>query len=115
MFYHLANLMLLSGQATAQGTAATAKPSLFEQLMPFLFIFVIFYFLLIRPQQRRSKEHQNFLSHLKKGDNVLTSGGVLGTIQGLTEKFVTLEVADGVRIRILKSQISSSVEEEQKK
>ncbi|MCB0391699.1 MAG: preprotein translocase subunit YajC [Bdellovibrionales bacterium] len=83
-------------------------------MMPFLFVFIIFYFLLIRPQQRRNKEHQNFLTKLKKGDNVLTSGGVLGTIAGLTEKFVTLEVADGVRIRILKTQISSPVEEEQK-
>lgn len=113
MFYHL---IMLSSQAMAQAASApAAKPSIFEQLMPFIFIFVIFYFLLIRPQQRRSKELQNFLGQLKKGDNVLTSGGVLGTIQGLTDKFVTLEVADDVRIRILRSQISSPVEEEQKK
>ncbi len=100
--------------AQAAGATAGAKPSTIEQLMPFVFIFVIFYFLLIRPQQRRSKDHVSFLEKLSKGDNVLTSGGVLGTISGLTEKFVTLEVADGVRIRILKAQIASPVGEGQK-
>lgn len=113
MIYHLL-LFAHVALAQAEGAGAKANPSFLEQMMPFLFVFIIFYFLLIRPQQRRNKEHQNFLTKLKKGDNVLTSGGVLGTIAGLTEKFVTLEVADGVRIRILKTQISSPVEEEQK-
>lgn len=87
--------------------AAPAAPGLLEQFMPFILIFVIFYFLLIRPQQRRAKTHQDLLKSLKRGDQVLTSGGILGTIEGLTDEFVTLEVADGVSIRILRSQIAS--------
>lgn len=98
--------MLFSSVAYAQ-TAAAAQPSIFEQLLPFVFIFVIFYFLIIRPQAKRHKKHQAFLAELKRGDSVLTSGGILGTIEGLTDNYVTLEIATGVKIRILKSQISS--------
>jgi preprotein translocase subunit YajC len=100
--------------AQAAGGAAPA-PSAIEQFLPFIVVFVIFYFLIIRPQGKKVKVHSDFISKLKRGDSVLTSSGILGTIEGLTEKFVTLEVADGVRIRILKSQISSSSEIEEKK
>ena len=105
-------LMLLPLSAAAQ--EAAAGPNILEQMMPFVFIFVIFYFLLIRPQQKRQREHGDFLSALKKGDSVLTSAGMLGTIEGLTEKFVTLEVAQGVRVRILRNQIASKSQEESK-
>lgn len=91
------------------------KPNFFEQMIPFLLIFVVFYFFLIRPKNKQMKEHQNFLSNMKRGDSVLTSGGILGTIEGLTDQFVTLEVADGVRIRVLKSQVSGAIKEEPKK
>jgi len=92
-------------------------PGAFEQLMPFVFIFVIFYFLLIRPQQKRAKTHQDFLTKMKRGDSVLTSGGILGTIEGLTDQFATLEIANNVRIRILRAQIVSpaNTAEESKK
>ena len=103
---------MFSAVAMAQSSGAQA-PSLFEQLLPIIFILVIFYFLLIRPQQKRQKQHQEFLSNLKRGDSVLTSGGIFGTIEGLTDKFVTLEIAEDVRIRVLKTQIASPVEEEQ--
>jgi len=108
--------LVLSSQVWAQAASGHGKaaPSILEQLMPFVFIFIIFYFLLIRPQQKRGKVHADFLTKLKRGDNVLTSGGVFGIVEGLTDRFVTLEVADGVRIRILKSQIASPVEEEKK-
>ena len=98
----------------AQSAAGSAKPSVLEQLMPFVFIFVIFYFLLIRPQQKKHKAHMEFLSKIKRGDSVLTSSGILGTIEGLTDKFITLEVADGVRIRVLRSSIQGPLEEESK-
>ena len=93
---------------------AAGGPSILEQMMPFVFIFVIFYFLLIRPQQKRQKQHAVFLSELKKGDSVLTSAGMLGTIEGLTDTFITLEVAQGVRVRILRNQIASKSEEPKK-
>ena len=90
---------------------AAAKPSVIEQLMPLAFIFLIFYFLLIRPQQKRHKKHQEFLKQMKVGDKVLTSGGVFGTVGGITDQFVVLEVSAGVKIRILRSSISSGVRE----
>ena len=94
--------------AWAQESGAAQQPGLLEQLMPFIFIFIIFFFFIIRPQQRKAKTHRDFLSQIKLGDAVLTSGGILGTIEGLTEKFVTLEVSKGVRLRILRNQILSS-------
>ena len=94
--------------------APGASPSIIEQLMPMVFIFLIFFFLIIRPQQKRAKKQQEFLSQLKRGDSVLTTGGIFGTIEGLTEKFVTLEVSDGVRIRVLRSQVSGSASEDSK-
>lgn len=105
---------MFSSIAWAQ-EAQGATPGLFEQLLPFLFIFVIFYFLLIRPQQKRAKTHQEFLKNLKRGDQVLTSGGIFGTIEGLTDDFVTLEIADDVKIRILKAQIASSIQNNEDK
>lgn len=109
--------LLTSVSAMAQeaaGTAGAPKPSMLETFMPFIFVLVIFYFLILRPQGKKAQSHQNFLASLKRGDSVLTSGGVLGTIEGLTERFVTLEVASGVKIRVLKSQISGPFEEEKK-
>jgi preprotein translocase subunit YajC len=92
--------------STAYAQASSAQPSLFESFLPLVVIFGIFYFLIIRPQARKMKQHQKALGALKKGDAVLTSGGILGTIEGITDKWVTLEVADGVRIKALKSQIA---------
>ncbi len=86
---------------------AAQRPSGFEQFVPFLIIGLVFYFLLIRPQQKRHKQHSSFLSQIKRGDEVLTNSGIFGTIEGLTDQFVVLEVAEDTRIRILKSQISS--------
>jgi len=99
------NLFVSVALAQAGG-AATSKPSLLETLFPFLAILVVFYFVFSRPQQKKLKEHQNLLSSLKRGDKVLTSSGIFGEITGVTDKFVTLEVSDNVRMRILKSQIA---------
>ncbi|MEW6439517.1 MAG: preprotein translocase subunit YajC [bacterium] len=75
-------------------------------LVPLLLMFVVFYFLLIRPQQRRSRQHRELLDALKRGDEVITSGGIHGKITGLTEGVVTLEVADKVRIKVQRGNIS---------
>lgn len=74
----------------------------------FLFLgllFAIMYFVMIRPQQKQLKEHRSLLAGLKKGDDVVTQGGMLGKIHAVTDKIVTLEVANGIRVRILKSSI----------
>lgn len=86
-------------------------PGFMEGLFPILLMFVIFYFLLIRPQQNRQKLHEQMIKNLKKGDNIITNGGIYGEITGMTEKFLTVEVAENVRIKILKSQILSLANE----
>lgn len=97
--------------AYAQAGGAAAKPSLLETVFPFLIIFVIFFLLVIRPQAKKAKEHSGFVANLKKGDKILTSGGILGTIEGVTEKFVDVRIADGVRIKMLKSQVAGFAKE----
>jgi preprotein translocase subunit YajC len=72
-------------------------------------MFAIFYFLLIRPQQKKQKQHRQLLGNLKKGDTVLTSGGLQGKITGLTDTVVTLEIAEKVRVKVSRSYIANLV------
>jgi preprotein translocase subunit YajC len=81
--------------------------SSFVSFIPLILIFVVFYFLLIRPQQKQAKEHQQFLNDLKSGNKVITKGGIHGTITGLTETVVTLEIAQDVRVKLSRSAIAS--------
>ncbi|MDW7771464.1 MAG: preprotein translocase subunit YajC [Desulfobulbaceae bacterium] len=97
----------------ANGTAPSAGGGLMS-FIPLILIFVVFYFLLIRPQQKKAKEHQIFLGNLKKGDEVVTSGGIHGRITGLTDTIVTVEVADGVRIKVNRPSILTSAAEARK-
>jgi preprotein translocase subunit YajC len=76
--------------------------------IPLILIFVIFYFLLIRPQQKKAKEHQAYLSNLKKGDGIVTSGGLHGLITGLTDTVVTLEIAENIRVKVSRQHILGS-------
>jgi len=73
--------------------------------LPLIIIFAIFYFLLIRPQQKRAKEHKNFLDSLSRGEEVMTSGGLIGRVAGLTDDIVTLELADKIRIKVARTYI----------
>lgn len=99
--------------AEAQATAGAAKqPGLFETLFPMVLIFVIFYFLIILPQRKQKKKHQEFLSSIKRGDEVITASGILGTVEGLTDTFVTLQIAADVKIKILRSQILGAPKEQ---
>ncbi|MCD6199388.1 MAG: preprotein translocase subunit YajC [Deltaproteobacteria bacterium] len=74
--------------------------------LPLIIIFAIFYFLLIRPQQKRAKDHRNFLDSLSRGEEVITTGGLIGKITGLTDNVVTLEVADKVKVKVVRAQIA---------
>lgn len=69
-------------------------------LLPMVLIFVVFYFLLIRPQQKRQKEHKALVSNLKKGDEVLTNGGILGKVSKVGENYISVDVAEGVAIKL---------------
>ena len=98
----------LAEKAAPGGTGQSLpQPTTMEQLFPWILLGLFFYFILIRPQQKKTKTHNQFLSNLKRGDEVLTASGIFGRIEGLTNQFVILEVAEDVRIRVMKSQIAS--------
>ena len=92
----------------AQQNAAPAQPQpdLISTLLPFLFMGVVFYFILIRPQQKRQKQHQQLLANLKTGDKVVTSSGIHGLIANVKETTFLLKIADNVKIEIDKSAVS---------
>lgn len=87
--------------------------SMISTLIMFAAIFAIFYFMIIRPQQKRQKEREAMLSQLKKGDKVLTTGGIYGTIAGLDDKTALVEVASNVKLKIDRSAITSVNPKEQ--
>jgi preprotein translocase subunit YajC len=102
--------LLTSAQALAQAAAPTAPAAAQNPLMSMVFplgAVAIFYFLIMRPQMTKQKKHSEFLTKLKRGDEVLTASGILGRIEGLTDLYITLEIAPSVRIRVLRSQIAS--------
>jgi preprotein translocase subunit YajC len=78
--------------------------------MPLIVLFAIFYFLLIRPQQKKSKEHQSTLDALKAGDTIITNGGLYGTIMKIDDHVVTLQCSDKVRVKVVKKAISAKVD-----
>lgn len=88
------------------------KPSLIENFMPFVFIIGIVYFLFIRPSQKTRRKQAGFTQDLKNGEEVLTAGGLLGKIDGLTEQYVTLTLSEDTKIRVLRSHISSYSKEQ---
>ncbi|MFQ5681844.1 MAG: preprotein translocase subunit YajC [Candidatus Binatia bacterium] len=92
--------------AFAQATQGSGGPPVFIQVLPWVLMFVIFYFLLIRPQQKKAREHRDMLDKLKRNDEVMTSGGIYGKVIALTDAVVTIEVAQNVRIRVSRAQIS---------
>ena len=83
-------------------------------LLPFVLIFVIFYFLLIRPQKKQQKIHQNMVLELKKGDRVVTSSGIFGKISSVKDKTFILTIAEKTNIEILKSQVATKYNQESK-
>lgn len=102
-------LGLLVSTAYAQSTApAGGQPSAIEMFAPFIFIFAIFYVLIIRPQSKRQKEHQKFLSELKRGDEVVTASGILGRVEAIKDHIITVEISDGVKVRMLRTQIATT-------
>lgn len=87
-------------------TQGGAQPGGFASFVPLILMFVIFYFLLIRPQQKKAKEHQAMLAELKKGDKVVTSGGIHGTLTKVDDTDVTMEIAEKVRIKVTRANIA---------
>lgn len=99
---------MLISPAFAQDAAAGAGPDLLTSLLPLVLIFVVFYFLLIRPQQKKAKEHRMLVSNLRRGDRIVTGGGIVGVVSKvLSNDEVQVEIADGVRVRILKHTVTA--------
>lgn len=98
--------------AFAQIGQAPSGPSMLVSFFPLILVFLIFYLLLIRPQQKKVKEHREMLEKLKKNDDVMTSGGIYGKVVALSDNVVTLEVAPNVRIRVHRPQISALIKGE---
>lgn len=102
----MAFLALLAAPDVALAANATPTISGLASFAPLLIIIVIFYFLLIRPQQKRLKAHNGMIDELKKGDKIITAGGIIGTIHDVTEDVVKLNIADKVRITIKRDTIT---------
>ncbi len=105
----LKTAQLLLGQ-TGDGAGAAQPGGLTQGIMsfmPLILIFVIFYFLLIRPQQKKQQQHQQMLQNVKRGDQIITTGGMYGTIESLDEKTIQLKIANQVKIKLSRSAIAS--------
>jgi preprotein translocase subunit YajC len=114
---HFFKILTLSNSSFAQA-AAPQNGNPVMQFLPLVVVFVIFYFLMLRPQKKKFEEEQNMISKLQKGDEIFTKSGLIGTIYGMNEKIITLEASEGVKIKVLRTQIGgllSSVIEEAKK
>jgi len=94
------------------GAAAGGDQSAMMNLVPLVFMFAIFYFLLIRPQQKKAKEHRALLEGIKKGDQVVTAGGMHGKVTAIDDTVVTLEISNGVNVKFNKGHIASIVKKD---
>ena len=88
------------------GGAAGGAAGGFASFIPLILMFVIFYFLLIRPQQKKNKEHRDMINNLKKGDRIITSGGIHGIITAVNDSALTVEISDKVRIKLARHSVS---------
>ncbi len=102
-FYDIAHAM---GPAPQGGAGQGGPAGLITSLVPLILIFVIFYFLLIRPQQKRAKEHKTMIDNLKKGDKIITSGGLYGVIESVGTNTITIKVAENTKVKIGKAYVA---------
>jgi preprotein translocase subunit YajC len=96
----------LISTAAAQAQTAPGQPSALMQFLPLVLIFVVFYFLLIRPQTKRAKEHRAMVSALEVGAEVVTNGGILGKVTEVNEQYLTIEVASNVNIKVQRHAVA---------
>ncbi|MGZ3215840.1 preprotein translocase subunit YajC [Paracoccus sp. T5] len=95
--------------AYAQAAGGAGAGAAFAQFIPLILIFAIMYFLMIRPQQKRLKAHREMVASVKKGDQVVTQGGILGKVSAVRDEELEVEIAQGVRVRVLRSTLAQVV------
>jgi len=98
--------MFASPAYASTGAEPSGAAAMFNMIAPLLLIFVIFYFLMIRPQARRMKQHQAMLAAVKKNDVVVTNGGLVGKVTRVEEQEIEVEIASGVKVRVVKSMLT---------
>jgi preprotein translocase subunit YajC len=103
---NLSTLILLAQAAPA---GQPPEPNLFVSMMPLVFIFIIFYFLLIRPQQKKAKEHTKLVESIKTGDQVVTNAGIHGTVANVKEKTFVIKIADNVKVEFDRAAVATVV------
>jgi preprotein translocase subunit YajC len=94
--------------AFAQGAGAGSGADVALQFVPFVLIFVIMYFLILRPQQRRARQHQDMVKNVRRGDTVVTTGGIVGRVSKVTDEAseIEVEIAEGVRVKVVRTMIA---------
>lgn len=108
---------IIVSNAFAQASETPQQEMSFTSFIPLILIFAVFYFLIIRPQSKKYKEHQEMVNNLKVGTKVVTSGGIVGVVQNIIkeENLVEIEISQGVSVKIIKNYVSELVKEEEKK
>lgn len=105
--------MISTAYAMGQGAAGGGQAGGIAGFLPIIILFAIFYFLLIRPQQKKAKEHREMIADLKKGARIITSGGIYGTITSLDDETLGLEIAEKVKIKITRGNVAAVVSDVQ--
>jgi preprotein translocase subunit YajC len=111
----LLDWMVTSAMAQTAGGSGSPAGNPLLSFLPFVFIFVIFYFLLVLPQQKKAKNRKAMIEALKKGDRVTTTGGMIGTVTNLAPDVITLQIADGVRVKVMRNYIEDLLKEDAEK
>ena len=105
MLNQLMDFIISPVYAQSAEAAAKSQPNPLMSMLPFILIFFIFYFLMIRPQKKKMQKEQEMLKALNKGDEIFTKSGILGTLTGISDRVLTLEVADNVKIKVLREHV----------
>lgn len=100
-------MSFLIADAWAAAAPAAGQGDMLQSMLPFILILPLFYFLLIRPQTKRAKEHKQMLGSLAKGDEVVTNGGLLGRVTEVGENFIAMEIADGIQVKVQKLAVAA--------
>lgn len=106
-------MLISTAFAQAAGGSGTAGGGAFSSIIMMVVIFAIFYLILIRPQQKKMKEHKKMIEELKKGDRVVTAGGIYGVVENTTANTLTVKIAEGVKVKVTRSSIGTVLTEEE--